>query len=434
MTASDAPSVKASNTPSVTGSSTPSLVVSNTPSMKASNVPSVTGSSAPSLVASNAPSVTASDAPSVKASNIPSITGSSTPSLVVSNAPSMKASNVPSVTGSSAPSLCLDEKAYRSPINDNFGCELYCGTDCFKWSKMLNIIELQEVFRSCPVSCKVPCDFIFTSLSPTSTVSLVPTFSSNVPSSAPEGPSIAPSTPSPSEPASDQPIRCGIPDNELFPTILEKLEEVSDPTLLLDPSSPQGKAINWLVYEDTALLCPNEQYGCPNRLEQRYALAVTYFSTGGDQWSKCKRSDENCGTEIPFKSKNETNFLSGNHECTWAGIDCLELSNCVNDINFENNNIVGTIPTEISALVHLERWAMEQGGLSSTIPSSIGALKNLKVLDLDFNALTGTYQRPFMVRFESKRSALLFTYTSLLSNVSRYFALRALFIVQSIAT
>jgi len=200
----------------------------------------------------------------------------------------------------------------------------------------------------------------------------------------------------------------------------------------LDPNTPQGKAINWLVNEDTALLCPNEQYGCPNRLQQRYTLAVTYFATGGDQWSMCSRYDEKCGTEDPFKL--QTNFLSGNHECTWAGIDCLELSNCVNKMEFEANNIVGTIPSEISALVHLERWAMEQGGLSSTIPSSIGALKNLTVLDLDFNALTGTYHRAFVVRFESKRSALLFTYTSLFFIVSRYFALRALFIVQSIRT
>jgi hypothetical protein len=182
--------------------------------------------------------------------------------------------------------------------------------------------------------------------------------------------------------------RCGIPDNERISAIFEKLKLVSAPELLSDPTTPQGKAMNWLVDDDEAFLCPNELYACPNRLPERYALAVTYFATGGAKWTQCSRSDQLCGSQNPFN--DATNFLSGNHECTWAGIGCLHKSNCVNIINFEANNIVGTIPSEISALVQLEYWAMEQGGLFSTIPSSIGALENLLLLDLDFNKLTGT--------------------------------------------
>jgi hypothetical protein len=49
----------------------------------------------------------------------------------------------------------------------------------------------------------------------------------------------------------------------------------------------------------------------------------------------------------------------------------------------------GTIPSEISSLIHLEYWAMEQGRLQSTIPSTISSLTNLFFLDLDFNFLTG---------------------------------------------
>ena len=55
----------------------------------------------------------------------------------------------------------------------------------------------------------------------------------------------------------------------------------------------------------------------------------------------------------------------------------------------ENNNLEGSIPSEISSLTQLESWAMEQGRLQSTIPASIFQLTNLLLLDLDFNFLTG---------------------------------------------
>jgi Leucine-rich repeat (LRR) protein len=56
----------------------------------------------------------------------------------------------------------------------------------------------------------------------------------------------------------------------------------------------------------------------------------------------------------------------------------------------EENNLVGTIPTEVGLLSELAIWGMERGGLSGGIPSEIGRLTNLIFLDLDFNALTGS--------------------------------------------
>jgi hypothetical protein len=56
----------------------------------------------------------------------------------------------------------------------------------------------------------------------------------------------------------------------------------------------------------------------------------------------------------------------------------------------EENNLHGTIPSEIGLLSELAVWGMERGGLTGTIPSEIGNLMNLIFLDLDYNDLTGS--------------------------------------------
>jgi len=72
----------------------------------------------------------------------------------INNTPQIHPSLKP---GSIASHVCVDDETYRSPINENFGCEVYCGTDCAQWDNILNITELQEIFDRCPVTCHVPC-------------------------------------------------------------------------------------------------------------------------------------------------------------------------------------------------------------------------------------------------------------------------------------
>ena len=59
-------------------------------------------------------------------------------------------------------------------------------------------------------------------------------------------------------------------------------------------------------------------------------------------------------------------------------------------LSAEENNLIGTIPSEIGLLEDLTVWGMERGNLTSTIPTEIGRLTNLVFIDLDFNELTGT--------------------------------------------
>jgi hypothetical protein len=110
---------------------------------------------------------------------------------------------------------------------------------------------------------------------------------------------------------------------------LAVLETVADPILLRDPTTIQGKAANWLIGQDELLVCPDDK-----KLIQRFALAVIYFATNGDDWLQCSANPmatDACGSEDPFIGASR--FLSGENECEWAGISC-DLQLCVTDVEF----------------------------------------------------------------------------------------------------
>jgi hypothetical protein len=93
-------------------------------------------------------------------------------------------------------------------------------------------------------------------------------------------------------------------------TLVNQLQYLSsDPSVFEDPDSPQSLAISWLANEDESGLDLDDT----DRVESRYALAVLYFATSGDNnmWI------------------DELKFLSSLHECEWtsesgsgAGVGC----------------------------------------------------------------------------------------------------------------
>jgi hypothetical protein len=113
------------------------------------------------------------------------------------------------------------------------------------------------------------------------------------------------------------------------------LDGVGDPVLIRDLVTPQGLAANWLINQDYRKVCPDE------KVVQRWVMAVFYYATNGDEWLQCSvdGSDE-CGSNLPFKSKQR--FLSDFSECDWAGITC-NTDDCVTEIEFEENNLIGTM-------------------------------------------------------------------------------------------
>ena len=91
-----------------------------------------------------------------------------------------------------------------------------------------------------------------------------------------------------------------------------RLSNITDPTVLSNPDSPQGQAYNWITQEDGLQLSPTDP-----TLEQRYILASLYYSTNGDGWGVCFQG------ALENECRREYNpFLSANPECTWYGISC----------------------------------------------------------------------------------------------------------------
>lgn len=124
------------------------------------------------------------------------------------------------------------------------------------------------------------------------------------------------------------------------------------------------------------------------------ALVALYNSALGPQWS------------------DNTNWLQNNLPCSWFGVTCG--AGHVTDLDEDNNNLNGTLPTELGNLIQLTglelygnshltgsiptslgsltsliNLDLDNDQLSGSIPSSLGSLTNLNTLDLDDNQLSG---------------------------------------------
>ena len=121
------------------------------------------------------------------------------------------------------------------------------------------------------------------------------------------------------------------------------------------------------------------------RFLQRYILAVLYYSLGGSEWTY------------------DLQFLTGTHECSWfraeedangkeyaVGVTCNSKL-LVKDIFIVNNNLNGTIPSELQFLQHLEILSMRHNDITGSIPTELSHLsRTLQYLDLSKNSLGGT--------------------------------------------
>ncbi|CAB9512914.1 leucine rich repeat [Seminavis robusta] len=163
--------------------------------------------------------------------------------------------------------------------------------------------------------------------------------------------------------------------------------------------TPQHRAFQWLM-NDTAVGLYSD-----TRLVQRYALAVIFYATGGNDW---------------YNLVNEGWLSHDLHECSWSFTKDTEL--IINDSNGHeeiflpegpcaNTGIIGleddlyyetlwlpeanlegnSIPLELFLLTSLHTLNLDGNPfLSATIPTEIGMLTNLENLALSFfEHLTG---------------------------------------------
>jgi len=104
---------------------------------------------------------------------------------------------------------------------------------------------------------------------------------------------------------------------------------------------------------------------------EKQILIKFYHSTGGTGWK------ENAG------------WLTNQNVCNWHGVTCEDNDEII-ELVLKENNLIGTIPSEIGMLTNLRRLILSNNKFSSNIPSQIGQLSNLADLHLYMNKISFT--------------------------------------------
>jgi hypothetical protein len=117
-----------------------------------------------------------------------------------------------------------------------------------------------------------------------------------------------------------------------------------------EPHSPQAKALAWLRSDPLYY-----EYVDVYRLNQRYALAVLYYSTNGASW------------------RNNSGWLSDANECSWytSGADICGEELHLRRLDLNNNFLHGSIPTELELLTDSTLLYLNDDGLSGGNPFRI---------------------------------------------------------------
>ena len=108
----------------------------------------------------------------------------------------------------------------------------------------------------------------------------------------------------------------------------------------------------------------------PAKDAERDALEALYQDTDGDNWT------------------NNRNWLSNASLDSWHGVT-TDRNGRVVELDLSENELNGTIPSELGNLTYLEDLDLSHNQLSGTIPSELGNLTNLEALSLYANRLSG---------------------------------------------
>ncbi|CAB9523112.1 Leucine Rich Repeat [Seminavis robusta] len=174
----------------------------------------------------------------------------------------------------------------------------------------------------------------------------------------------------------------GAPTTTAVPAVIQYLEtlQVTSAGVFEDPGSPQYRAAVWVAEGDSYAFSMGLSIEEP-KLLQRYALAVFYHATGGDNWKFCGKNSPSCG---------DTQWLSVTDECEWFSLSCDE-SGAIFQISFPATGIDlnGILPAELSLLAGLKRFLAPENALSGDLDVAFGSLTSLESIALPDNRLEG---------------------------------------------
>mmetsp|Transcript_17212 Transcript_17212/g.26080 ORF Transcript_17212/g.26080 Transcript_17212/m.26080 type:complete len:667 (+) Transcript_17212:162-2162(+) len=197
-------------------------------------------------------------------------------------------------------------------------------------------------------------------------------------------------TPYPSEPSIVPSSPPSIPrKTRIDDYLMERTAVLNPPNEFLQVGTPQNDAYQWMLSTDTYAY---DDYSTANtRMDQRYALAVFYFATEGENWLV----------------SNEF-LLSDKNECEWNGVQCKCNSPAANSTDINNLcivhgiklidvNLKGPLPLDFFHFLSSSLMALDFQNNSLTGPNPFIAhagspllLEQMRYLELSHNQLTGS--------------------------------------------
>jgi Leucine-rich repeat (LRR) protein len=198
---------------------------------------------------------------------------------------------------------------------------------------------------------------------------------------------------------------------------------------LMDESSPQYKALSWIVHEDPTSMMMTMMVGNGTQssssssmsmmILERYIMALLYFSTDGPNWvlqydflgnqSICdwgrtiRCSFEGAAVRISIGTRTR-------RFCSTIALNAVPVSQTlpnspryasvsffsVSIVREVENNLNGTLPSELYAMSSLEHLSLWGNSLQGTLSSFLGRLTRLLSLQLGENLLTGSFPESFL--------------------------------------
>jgi hypothetical protein len=193
------------------------------------------------------------------------------------------------------------------------------------------------------------------------------------------------------------------------------LLKVSRAPGLVDPATSQYAARDWIDNVDEAVICPEN----PERIHQRYRLALLYYEMGGSEWTIC----DSIGIERPRNIYDETGihaddfcsgvpFLDKKNECEWYGMSCgdsytdmegewLDTYFPLEVIDLRSGNLDGELFDELYGFEALKELLLSGNQkITGTLSEEVANLASLQSLDLHSTMLSGTVPEQALVKLK----------------------------------
>ena len=180
-------------------------------------------------------------------------------------------------------------------------------------------------------------------------------------------------------------------------TLRALLPEYTLDKIMNETGSPQAQAYQWML-RDPIL----RKKGLAWRVKQRFALVATYFATSGENWffntNWLEHDTHECmwWSQTYFKEVHQYNDYdpvenaAGTCELL-AGQDTVQYKQAYSHLWLGGNNLNGTMPPELFWLTSLRSLSLRDNeNLIGSIPTQIGVPKNLEGVSFAGSSVTGT--------------------------------------------